>query len=79
MKVAAIVSILIGLLAGGLTLYVSWSHNPQCEFHCEGDILWANWLPYGLASFIVVSAVSLLLLSILIWGFRVFKNVGANT
>jgi hypothetical protein len=40
-------AVLMGAVAGGLVLYITWQHNPQCEFHCEGVIHWGAWLPYG--------------------------------
>ena len=49
-----IMSVLLGAVAGSFVLYVSWNHNPQCEFHCEGVIYWRNWLPYGIVAFLLV-------------------------
>jgi hypothetical protein len=36
-----------GMAAGLAVLYVTWQHNPQCEFHCDGVVHWGTWLPYG--------------------------------
>jgi hypothetical protein len=49
-KIILLVSTILLVLVGAFILYVSWQHNPQCEFHCDGTINWQNWLPYGLIS-----------------------------
>jgi hypothetical protein len=54
------------LLASGI-LYITWEHNPQCEFHCDGVVYWSAWLPYGAAAFVIgfvgSAAIGLALLS----------------
>ena len=46
-KIIVLISSILFIIVGCFFLYVSWQHNPQCEFHCEGNINWLNWLPYG--------------------------------
>ena len=43
----------VGFLVGGTVLYITWQHNPQCEFHCDGVINWSHWLLYGFAYWLV--------------------------
>jgi hypothetical protein len=47
----------LGVVVAAFTLHITWDHNPQCEFHCDGVIHWETWLPYGgiagLVAFIV--------------------------
>jgi hypothetical protein len=55
-------SIVIGLLFGGAILYITWQHNPQCDFHCDGIVNWGHWLLYGLIYWIIGFAVGLTIL-----------------
>ena len=47
LTIVILVAAAFGFFIGGVVLYVTWQHNPQCEFHCEGVINWSNWLTYG--------------------------------
>ncbi|GAC99970.1 hypothetical protein AALB_0051 [Agarivorans albus MKT 106] len=49
-KAIFLISTLISLLVCSGILYITWQHNPQCEFHCNNQINWLAWLPYGLIS-----------------------------
>lgn len=42
-----VISAGLAVVFGAIMLFITWQHNPQCEFHCEGTIYWSNWLPYG--------------------------------
>ena len=47
LRIITSISCFLFIIVGGFFLYMTWQHNPQCEFHCEGNINWLNWLPYG--------------------------------
>lgn len=47
-KTVLLLSFILSLIVGAFFLYITYDHNPQCEFHCDGVINWANWLPYGI-------------------------------
>jgi hypothetical protein len=53
----------LGVGVGAFILHITWDHNPQCEFHCDGVIHWGTWLPYGgvagLVAFIVALPIGL--------------------
>ena len=65
-KIIISVSCTLALIVGGFFLYITWQHNPQCEFHCEGIINWANWLPYGL----IYGAIAFIASTALGFGFK---------
>ena len=75
MKSAEIAASLItGLIFSAAILYISWQHNPQCEFHCEGQIYWENWLPYGVAAFLIGSVLAIVLFAIFQWCKKATSN-----
>lgn len=45
-KVVVAVALLLSAATYASMLFVTWSHNPQCEFHCEGVVHWKYWLSY---------------------------------
>jgi hypothetical protein len=57
-SVVLALALTLSIIALAITLSIAWIHNPQCEFHCEGVILWSNWLPYGLVSALLAYTVS---------------------
>src|SRR5262245_3640712 len=59
-------SILLGLLAASLMMFVAWEHNPQGAFHedhLDGTttIHWGDWGLIGLSWFLPVAAAPLVL------------------
>jgi hypothetical protein len=61
MKPSLYISAAIGFIFMIGSMCVSWQHNPQCEFHCDGAINWANWLLVGSSWFVVVFSIIFLL------------------
>lgn len=47
------VAIFVGAAVALLMLYITWHHNPQCEFHCEGVVNWKHWLWHGLVAGVI--------------------------
>ena len=37
----------VGLLIAGISMFIAWNHNPQCEIHCDGVIHWGWWFLIG--------------------------------
>lgn len=64
------IALAVGSVVGAFNMYAAWQHNPQCEFHCEGTIVWGNWLLVG-ASWLVVGAAGTLLAALSV---RVFVS-----
>ncbi|WP_407714426.1 hypothetical protein ACJJWD_23195 [Comamonas testosteroni] len=53
-KLCLIVSVCVGLLLGGLLMWMAWDHNPQCEIHsAEQGIDWSHWLVLGAAGWLL--------------------------
>jgi len=53
------------LVVGGVTMYIAWDHNPQCDTHCDGSVDWPHWLLIGaswaIPTFLLVAAATYLL------------------
>ncbi|TVT47116.1 MAG: hypothetical protein FHK82_18200 [Sedimenticola thiotaurini] len=63
-------SVLFGLAAGALVMYLAWQHNPQCEIHCDGGVYWSFWFMLGLSAFTPV----FLVVICLVWVIKYVKN-----
>lgn len=58
----ALLSLLLGLLAGVAAMAMAWDHNPQCAIHCaESGIDWGHWLTIGVFWLLAGFVLSLLL------------------
>lgn len=59
-------SLLAGIVAGVVAMYMAWQHDPQCAVHCpERDISWGYWLGLGASWVIEVTVLLSLSLGIL--------------
>jgi hypothetical protein len=71
LRIITSISCFLFNIVGGFFLYITWQHNPQCEFPCEGNINWLNWLPYGVISgfyaFIVSMLAGFILMFCYVW------------
>ncbi|RBP49587.1 hypothetical protein DFR28_10312 [Arenicella xantha] len=66
----------LSLSVSGVILYITWGHNPQCEFHCGGAINWLNWLPYGAISAFLTYSISYVIGMALL---AFFQNIRVGT
>ena len=65
------ISLCVGLLLGGLVMWMAWQHNPQCEIHCaEQGIDWAYWLTLGAGGWLLGFFPCMLSASVLILLFK---------
>jgi len=52
-------SLLAGIVAGVVAMYMAWRHDPQCAVHCpQSGVFWGHWLGLG-ASWVIEVAVLL--------------------
>ena len=54
MKASVSSAISLGFVVAVCAMYAAWSHNPQCEIHCQDYIDWKYWLLIGASWFVVV-------------------------
>ena len=47
MKHVVLLAMATSLVIGGVMMFIAWDHNPQCEFHCEGQVYWGRWILVG--------------------------------
>ncbi len=63
-------SIVCGIIAAVLMMYIAWEHNLQCEIRCEGYIDWEDWSLVGVSWFIPV----FVSVYVLLWVISRIKN-----
>ena len=65
------ISLCVGLLLGGLVMWMAWQHNQQCEIHCaEQGIDWVYWLTLGAGGWLLGFFPCMLSASVLILLFK---------
>ena len=65
------ISLCVGLLLGGLVMWMAWQHNAQCEIHCaEQGIDWVYWLTLGAGGWLLGFFPCMLSASVLILLFK---------
>jgi len=57
---------LLGILVGGLMMYIAWQHNPQGTFHDVDGIHWVSWLAIGVSWFAAVSVFATVVIGV-VW------------
>ena len=64
-----IFSIIIGIIASGIMMYIAWDHNASEEIHSSAAIHWGYWFQIGFLWFAPATALSFILLALFLSAF----------